>query len=253
MSKQKTAQVANDDLRSGTKPYQEVARKVLPYLVRQAEANQPIYYSDLAEQVGMPNPRNLNFPLGCIGRGLIRLKKEHKLNASIPPIQCLVVNKQNGLPGEGIGDFLSTNYTKLTGSQKRLMVDRHLSEIYNYQHWDWVLDELGIQPVSNNIAKQLDQAKNYSSTGESEQHRLFKEYIARSPGALGLNLRLANGRTEYPLPSADRIDVVFEDKSLRIGVEVKSSLSNEADILRGLFQCVKYKHLIEAEQVVEGG
>ncbi|MFZ4475369.1 MAG: hypothetical protein ACOYPR_09275, partial [Saprospiraceae bacterium] len=29
-----------------------------------------------------------------------------------------------------------------------------------------------------------------------------------------------------------------------------SIISDTADILRGLFQCVKYKHLIEAEQIV---
>ena len=44
---------------------------------------------------------------------------------------------------------------------------------------------------------------------------------------------------------------LFVDNDLKIGVEVKSSISNTADILRGLFQCVKYKYLIEAEQTVD--
>ncbi len=51
----------------GKKLYQERARKALPLLVRQALANQPILYSDLAQELDMPNPRNLNYVLGSIG------------------------------------------------------------------------------------------------------------------------------------------------------------------------------------------
>ncbi|RZB38250.1 MAG: hypothetical protein SRB2_00596 [Desulfobacteraceae bacterium Eth-SRB2] len=46
---------------SGNKLYQIRARKVLPILVRQAEAGTTIYYSTLAEEIGIPNPRNLNY------------------------------------------------------------------------------------------------------------------------------------------------------------------------------------------------
>jgi hypothetical protein len=35
-------------------------------------------------------------------------------------------------------------------------------------------------------------------------------------------------------------------------VEVKSQISGEQDILRGLFQCVKYRAVMEATQVAEG-
>ena len=65
-----------------------------------------------------------------------------------------------------------------------------------------------------------------------------------------MNNTIGEGLIEYPLPSADRVDILFKEKGLKIGVEVKSLLSNTADILRGLFQCVKYKYLIEAEQTI---
>jgi len=89
---------------SGDKLYQERARAALPLLVRQAEAGVLVIYSDLAEELGMPNPRNLNFVLGSIGMSLECLSKAWK--EKVPPIQCLVVNKNTGLPGEGIGWFL---------------------------------------------------------------------------------------------------------------------------------------------------
>jgi hypothetical protein len=65
MARDTTAQIAEPI--AGDKLYQHRARLALPLLVRQAEAGKPIIYSDLAEELGMPNPRNLNYPLGSIG------------------------------------------------------------------------------------------------------------------------------------------------------------------------------------------
>ena len=52
-----TAQIAG--LISGEKLYQIRARKALPLLVRQARSEQTIFYSDLAAELKIPNPRNL--------------------------------------------------------------------------------------------------------------------------------------------------------------------------------------------------
>ncbi len=125
-----------------------------------------------------------------------------------------------------------------------------LIKIYTYKHWDWVLKQFELEPVSTDLADELKEAKNGKGGGESEQHKNFKAFISKNPSILGLSSNLANGQQEYSLPSADTIDVLFTNKDLKIGVEVKSSISNTTDILRGLFQCVKYKHLIEAEQKV---
>ena len=84
----------------GEKLYQQRARKAFPLLVRQALANQPILYLDLAQELEMPNPRNLNYVLGCIGQTLQEISVEWK--EEIPPINCLVINKTKGLPGGGL-------------------------------------------------------------------------------------------------------------------------------------------------------
>lgn len=88
----------------GPKLYQMRAQKALPVLVRQAIAHKPIYYIDLAEELYMPNPRNLNYVLGCIGETLQDLSIEW--NELVPPITCLVISLSTGLPGKGIGLFL---------------------------------------------------------------------------------------------------------------------------------------------------
>ena len=51
---------------------------------------------------------------------------------------------------------------------------------------------------------------------------------------------------EYPLPSGDRLDVYFETSDCRYAIEVKPSTSPDDDITRGIFQCVKYKAVMEA-------
>ena len=43
-------------------------------------------------------------------------------------------------------------------------------------------------------------------------------------------------------------DVLFTQGTRMWGVEVKSVVSREGDILRGLFQCVKYHALLQTEQ-----
>ena len=180
MAKRQTAKIVNSDLLDGEKLYQERARLTLPYLVRQAKAGQTIYYSDLAEEIEIPNPRNLNYVLGAIGNALIDLGKRTK--TEIPPIQCVVINKRQELPGEGIGWFISpADFGKLNKTQKQKVVAAQLTKIYTYQHWDWVLQQLELDPVPTNLDDELEEAKNGRGGGESEQHKKFKAFISKNP------------------------------------------------------------------------
>lgn len=245
-----TAKIANSNLLNGEKLYLKRAKVTLPYLVRQANAGQTILYSDLAKEINISNPRNLNYILGAIGNALIELGKLN--NIEIPPIQCVVVNKETGFPGEGIGWFInSDDFGKLPKSQKKQIVNRVLSNIYTFQKWDWVLQQLQLEPLTINVESLIEKAKKIRGNGgESPFHIAFKEFISNNPTVVGLDVKVGKGKTEYVLPSTDKIDVVFIENKTKIAVEVKSKISDNADILRGLFQCVKYQHLIEAEQKV---
>lgn len=240
---------ALSDLMTGNKLFLQRARLILPYLVRQAKAGRTIYYSDLAAETQIPNPRNLNYPLGAIGNALIALGE--KMNLEIPPIQCVVINKVTNLPGEGIGWFINqTEFKKLSKTKKTQIINHQLGNIYIFQHWEKVLEELGLHEISIDIEEMIEKTKRLGfGGGESEHHRKFKHAVAKMPRLIGLDLK--EGEMEYRLPSLDCIDILFQDKSQLIGVEVKSAISCEADILRGLFQCIKYKHLIESEQIIK--
>lgn len=171
---------------SGDKLYQIRARKVLPVLVRQAEAGIPIFYSALAEEVGIPNPRNLNYVLGSIGTTIENLSKAWK--QKIPPIQCLVVSKSTGLPGEGIGWFLvkKEDYSSLNRRQQRAIVKAELQRIYSYAKWRTVLSELSLQPTKLDFSAQVKKAASFGGGGESDAHLRLKNYVSKNPASVGL-------------------------------------------------------------------
>jgi hypothetical protein len=232
----------------GDKLYQQRAREAFPFLVRQALMGETIFYSDLADEMGMPNERNLNYVLGCIGTTILELAKQK--NEDIPPIQCLVVNKVSKLPGEGFGWFISeADFKKLDNKQKRIVVNGQLSKIYAYPNWLNLLRELGLKkpvfppPIKSDLT--------YGG-GEGSAHKKLKDFIANNPAVIGLPISCPKGQTEFSLPSGDSVDVMFVWRNELIAVEVKSEISNICDINRGLYQCVKYQTVSEAMLGIQG-
>lgn len=240
---------------SGDSLYQVRARRALPLLVRQAEAGQQIFYSDLADELGMPNPRNLNYPLGSIGRTIENLSKVWK--EKVPPIQCLVVNRNTGIPGEGVGWFLrdwAGDFTSLPRHRQKEIVAGQHALIFAYPRWGELLHVLSLDPASPNFREEIEDASSSSTAGggEGKRHQMLKVFVAQNPACIGLSENTPPGRNEVPLPSGDRLDVSFRLKKQWVAAEVKTAISNTADLVRGLFQCVKYRAVMMAVQAVEG-
>lgn len=237
---------------AGDKLYQIRAREALPILVRQAGAEEPITYENIAAELGMANPRNLNYVLGSIGQTLIGLGKSWK--EDVPPIQCLVVNKGSGLPGEGISEFLGTlaDYKRLSRRQRRQLVDAELAKIYGYPFWSDVLESLDLTPAPMDFTGLIEEARQFRAGGEGPAHKALKAYVSKNPQLVGLPAASHDGYQEYALPSGDFVDVLFEHRGELIGVEVKPASSGDADITRGLYQCVKYQAVMEAVQASTG-
>ncbi|MDE0021761.1 MAG: hypothetical protein OXT69_10330 [Candidatus Poribacteria bacterium] len=243
MSEHRTSSIAKNIF--GNSLYQIRARSALPILVRQALASEKISYGDLAKELDMPNARNLNWVLGSIGKTLLELGE--KWQEEIPPIQGIVVGQQTGLPGDGVNFIIG----KLDPRQKEAIVQEKLGSVFSYPRWLDVLEACELSP-----AKPLNPPEppdHRSRTRESEAHKRFKNYIARYPEAVGLKKSLAPGETEHKLPSGDIPDVLFQSARCRIAVEVKSRISSEDDLRRGLFQCIKYRAILRACRSLEGG
>jgi hypothetical protein len=240
---------------AGDSLYVQRAREAFPLLVRQAIARQKLFYSALADEMGMPNPRNLNYVLGAIGNAIKSLSVEWV--EDIPPLQCLVVNKSTGLPGEGVAWFISgfKDFKNQTAEQQKLIVGVELARIFTYPKWDKVLAAFDLKPLKPVISDAglealIAKARNMRGTGEGEDHKKLKNYIAANPHVIDLP-GFGKGQTEQPFTSADKIDIVFRKNDHWVGVEVKGPSSSEADLLRGLFQAVKYAALREAELKVD--
>lgn len=139
-----------ESLMTGQKLYQRRARKVLPLIVGHALNREKIFYSDLAKEAMISNPRNLNFVLGCIGSAIEELAD--KWNSDIPPIQCIVVNKSTGIPGEGISWFISKkDFNKFTPELKDKTIQKMSEDVFSFERWPEVLRSLNLKPIKRRI------------------------------------------------------------------------------------------------------
>lgn len=231
-------------IKNRTELTKERSRAILPILVRQAMARQKIIYEDLGDELGLHH-RTLRYPLGCIGDILSEMSKQWP--EKIPQIQGLVVNKKTGLPGENV-NFLRH---KPDPREKEAIVEEVLGKVFSYPIWLDVLEELGLSPAAP-LNSQFKPPAYDRGPRESEAHKQLKYYVAKHPESVGLKKSLAPGETECKLPSSDIPDVLFQNQNCRIAVEVKSRISDQNDLRRGLFQCVKYRALLRACRSLEG-
>lgn len=226
---------------------------MLPVLVRQARSEQPITYQDISIELGMKHHRPAQKAAGYVGDTLEAVAQSTNWKQRPPPpLQSLIVNKGTGLPGSGIDGFMSDAYRKAqTPKEKHAVLKGVYSQLRAYPHWDEILTYLELDPapvVMDRILRKA--AKTRGRGGEGVEHKLLKDYLANSPAIVGLPSKLPRGLLEYALPSGDRVDVVFEMAGLKTAVEVKSSISTEGDIARGLFQCLKYRVILEAQSAL---
>jgi hypothetical protein len=87
--------------------------------------------------------------------------------------------------------------------------------------------------------------RSFGSSGESDEHRILKEYVAEHPslvwGEPGVNV--SHVKTEYSFVTGDRADVVLRDDVGRIiGVEIEiGQRDGQHD---GILQAIKYRHML---------
>lgn len=231
-----------------TKRSQELVSQIIPILVGWAKyglANKT--YGDLIHALGYTRYSGIGDQLGNVETVIRELRK--MTGEDVPTLNALV--KKNGIPSDGF-DFVYPNYNGLTLSEKLVFVAGINEKALNYQKWDWVLDQLGLQPSKIITEQELEAISVHGGGGEGKEHKAIKEFVYNNPESLGIT-GVIRKETEHPLPSGDRLDVYFETSDSRYAIEVKPSTSPDDDITRGIFQCVKYKAILEAIRKVEYG
>ncbi|TNC51090.1 hypothetical protein FHG66_05920 [Rubellimicrobium rubrum] len=179
-----------------------------------------------------------------------------------PPINALVTST-SGIPGNGFAWYHDNLWRALRGRtwehldrDRKLEVVRSVREaVKKYEGWDLVFREaFGDRPDRLERRNFTEQDGKPPETefprgkGESEQHRRLKKWARDNPGEFGLS-RGFEGTTESDLLSGDRVDVLFTKGEEFAVVEVKSCLSSDDDLRRGIYQCVKYREVIRATRL----
>lgn len=88
--------------------------------------------------------------------------------------------------------------------------------------------------------------------GEGKNHKSLREWVMKNPHLIMKKIDVESD-TEVQLPSGDLIDVAYRTPDGRqiVAIEVKSKDSDEHDLRRGIYQCVKYRAVLCAQNCAE--
>lgn len=233
----------------------ENVSKAIPVLIRWAQNGiTDKHYEDLNKELGYGRFSGIGHVLGCIDVVLKQLNNKPEFDDyHIPTLNALCTNKSTNLPSYGF-EFVQDDWNLVSEETQRLIVEGYNIKATKYPQWNKVLSCLCLLPSIEYSAEDEERIRNgeRSKCTESEEHKKLKTFIASNPSSIHIyDVEVA--KNEFILLSGDRLDVYFElhNKS-RIAIEVKSLISSDDDILRGIYQCVKYKATLDAENLVHG-
>lgn len=223
--------------------------QLLPILIRQAKLETPITYGDVARELSVHH-RAVHHIAGYIGYTLSAVAERRGWSKRRPPpLHALIVNEITKLPGRGIDGFLSELYQRATTNQeKRAVLKAVYADTRAYEHWPELCELLNIPFDGDALAGAVEKARRAKGRGgEGPHHLALKTFVSEHPHVVGLVPGGAAGIVEWPTAAGDRVDIVFERRGLRLAVEVKPYHASDGDMLRGVFQCHKYRAVLTAE------
>jgi hypothetical protein len=234
-------------------------------LISAADRRETVGYEDVAHYIGRAVDRRFSTSKHHIGNvaGALMDRILRKV-PSAPPINSLIVaqaGEGRGLPSYGadqyVAKYLNVPYGKLSVTQKRQALAPVLDDVWNFDDWRGVARKVFGKQVSTPAKPSGEQdgktqRLGYGGPAESPEHSRLKRYVASNPARFGAPKGCVRGETEKRVETCDEIDVWFMYPGEELAVEVKSVRSNDLDRQRGIFQCVKYKALLEARSKVAG-
>jgi hypothetical protein len=187
-----------------------------------------------------------------------------KIDPKAPLINSLIT-RPDGIPGKGVGWYFAYKYgiedyrdwDKVPRHKKRELINKERKKVFLYGNWQQVNKKLfGTKALSKLRTPRGTEIDGFSPSGkynhgpaESKEHKGLKEWVAVHPGEIGLKKSFGKGEQEAVLLSGDTVDVLFSRGNEYVTVEVKSCWSNDEDFRRGIYQCVKYRKVKEAEHL----
>jgi len=183
-----------------------------------------------------------------------------EIDPRAPPINTLVVNSRTHLPSSGADWYVKRylgkgiKYSKLDPNLKRQVLQPVHDEVRRYRKWSKIAHRLFGSQIA--VADATEQTRErdgkarrlgFGGPAESEEHKRLKNYVSTHPRRFCAPAECRKGKEEKLLDSGDEIDVWFLVPGEQLAVEVKSVCSTDADLRRGVFQCVKYRSVLAAQ------
>lgn len=220
-------------------------------------------------QIAVVLERELKIPqifsthIGAVAGAL--MDRIHDIAPDAPLINGLIT-RPTGIPGKGFGGYYDNQlrhsggryWETMSRAQKIAVVGDVRQSVRDYRGWHDIYVELFNSQPNKEPKKFTEEdgkppEKGGREGGEGKLHYDLKIWVRDHPEFLGLPKPMHDsGREEIGLLSGDRIDVVFTDGKDFAVVEVKSSKSSYDDLQRGIYQCVKYRAVMEAQQFPVG-
>lgn len=236
-------------------------------LVQHALEGETVTYLGLRRlvepQATKPWALHYRFVAGRVGDICEALSKE--LGERVPPLNAIIVNQGSELPSHGVDSYLgrflgfsSGRIGRLSQEERDAYARQAMQTVFDYDKWPQVCRQLQLQVPDAKRSQppgagsELPDQRKFATGPESAAHKALKEWAVSNPTFFADYGAFADGRTEVTLSSGDRLDAYFENRMMRLAVEVKSVRSPPDEIERGVFQCVKYRSVLRAMQLVMG-
>lgn len=178
----------------------------------------------------------------------------HERYPDAPLLNVLLVRQDTRYPGDGAGTYLAQWFGKKALAKRGAWsmrpklwskyCDRAIGEVYAFTGWNEVIQNVfGPVTVPDRVTP-VEQDE--IGGGEGKSHRELRLWAMANPGAIDKHCADYEASTEVTLLSGDRVDVILRGPQETVCIEVKSHISNFADLERGLYQCIKYRAVAAA-------
>ncbi len=204
----------------------------------------------------------------------VLMERIQDIDADAPLLNVLVVNQEDRKPSRGAGSFMAERFgvprlAEEEAKQKYPQLwDRYFKlaagEVYAYseRQWSRLFQQIFETPLAQEKIEQdrkrrhkgtekdgIPSGRKYGSGGEGPLHKALRLWVKNNPGAIHKSFASASSETEVDLDSGDRVDVVYKLEDRIAVLEVKSRISDDIDLRRGVYQCVKYRAVRAAMDV----
>ena len=197
-------------------------------------------------------PTRIGIPAGALMYRILKIQPD------CPLLNILLVRQSDCMPGEGAGPFMAdylekprlakTGYRDGNLQQWRAACDEIATDVYAFMDWDRIYRKAFGErlPAATSSWGTEHDGISHTRKGEGANHKALRLWVRDNPGQVRRSFADFETDTEVILDSADRVDVVYYGSTSTVVIEVKSVDSDDADLRRGVFQCIKYRAVMEA-------